>query len=710
MSINSTLNRMNKGMHTIHNIGIIAHIDAGKTTTTERLLYITGLSHKLGEVDEGTAAMDWMEQEQERGITISSSATTVAWKEHTINIIDTPGHVDFTIEVERSLRVLDGAVGIFCAVGGVEPQSETVWKQSKHYNVGKIAYINKMDRMGAHFEKTLADIAGKLKVRPLPLTLPIGKEKTFEGIIDLLRMKELHWDAEKNGLLFTEKPIRDEMLNAAREARNRIVDVASEYCDTIAEKYLADEAITNEQLLAALKQGVLDHSILPVFCGASLKNIGIQTLLDGIITLLPRPEDMPPLVVHDFKDTKKTMTWTHNTKTLALVFKSMIDKHFGLMHFVRVYSGSIKTASSICNTTTGERERINRVLKMHANKSTQVEALHAGEIGVLIGPKNVRTGHTIAEDLKPRVLLEYIPVPEPVISATMEAHNISERDALLDILLKLTVEDPSLRYGEDESTGQVVISGMGELHLDVVATRIQTEYNIPSRLGHPQVKYRESVSATHRDTFVIPPMLMARLPARLPIKLGHHPQEKYFESITLEVSAGDANTGIVFHSLLKAEKKETAKHLAISFIEKGVREASLAGIALGYPCVDMHITLRDIAYDFGAAPVPDELFCTYAASRAFQHVAHGAKPVKMEPIMKVVIASPQECVGGALGTITQRMGIVHEVIEEQTQSIIHAQAPLRTLFGYATSIRSATQGRASFTMEFDCYKATRNVE
>ncbi len=689
-------------MHTIHNIGIIAHIDAGKTTTIERLLYVTGLSHKLGEVDEGTAAMDWMEQEQERGITISSSATTITWKNHTVNIIDTPGHVDFTIEVERALRVLDGAVGIFCAVGGVEPQSETVWKQSQHYDVSKIAYINKMDRLGANFEKTIEDIARKLAVKPLPLTLPIGKEKNFEGIIDLLRMKELHWNAEKSGLVFTEKSIRSELYDIAQNARDHIVDIASEYSDSIAEKYLANEEITNEQLLTALKQGVLNHSILPVFCGASLKNIGIQTLLDGIVHFLPSPEDIPELVVHDFANIEKTMPWTYKNKALGLIFKSIVDKHFGLMHFVRVYSGSIKNASNIFNVTTGEKERITRVLKMHANKSTQVDALHVGEIGVLIGPKTVRTGHTVAEDIKPRILLEYIPIPEPVISATMEAHNISERDTLLDVLSKLSVEDPSLRYGEDKSTGQVVISGMGELHLEVIAKRIQSDYNITSRLGHPQVKYRESIRKTHKETFV-----MSSMPAEKNENLQLH---KTPLEITLEVSAGDVNTGIVFYSQVKAEKKETAKCLAISFIEKGVKEAALSGIALGFPCVDMRINLIDIAYDFNAAPVLDELLYTYAASRAFQLAAHNAQPVKMEPIMKMVVVSPKECVGDALNTITQRMGIVHKVDEEQTQSIIHAYAALRKLFGYATSIRSATQGRASFTMEFDCYKATHSDE
>ncbi len=684
-------------MKSTHNIGIIAHIDAGKTTTTERLLYITGLSHKLGEVDKGTATMDWMEQEQERGITISSSATTITWKEHTINIIDTPGHVDFTIEVERSLRVLDGAVGIFCAVGGVEPQSETVWKQSKHYNVGKIAYVNKMDRMGANFEKTIADIAHKLEVTPLPLTLPIGAEKTFEGIIDLLSMKELHWDIEQDGLTFTEKPIRSDMLLAAAEARARILDAASEYSDSIAEKYLADEPITHEALLTAIKQGVLNHSILPVFCGASLKNIGIQPLLDGIVSLLPRPEDMPPLVVHDFEDTDTTMPWKHPDKALGLVFKSMVDKHFGLMHFVRVYSGSIKSASTIFNISTGERERINRVLKMHANKSTQVEALHAGEIGVLIGPKNVRTGHTIGQELKPRVLLEYIPIPEPVISATMEAHNISDRDALLEVLSKLSVEDPSLRYGEDESTGQVIISGMGELHLEVMATRIQSDYGIESRLGHPQVKYRESVSTTHRESF-----MLSSMPGG---KSDHAELQKAPLTITLEVAPGAENTGVVFHSQVAATTKETAKRLALSFIEKGATEAAQSGIVEGFPCVDMEVRLIDLDYDFSTAPVPDELLFTYATARAFQQAAQGATPIKMEPMMKLVITSPQECVGDALSTVTQRMGIVHEVVEEQTQNVIYAEAALRQLFGYATTVRSATQGRASFSMEFACYKA-----
>ena len=675
-------------MSWVHNIGIIAHIDAGKTTTTERLLFITGISHRLGEVDDGTATMDWMKQEQDRGITISSAATTLMWKEHTINVIDTPGHVDFTIEVERSLRVLDGAVGIFCAVNGVEPQSETVWRQSEHYNVSKIAYINKMDRLGADFEKTLQDIEQKLHVIPLPLFLPIGKEKDFEGIIDVLHQQELIWD-NNTDLSFVKKPVREELQEKAQQARIDLLEKLSEYSDEVAEKYLENKPISELEITSALKKGMSSHEILPIFCGASLKNIGIQPLLDGIVTLLPIPEELPPLLVHDFNDTATIIPWQHTNKTLALAFKSVMDKNYGLMNYVRVYSGSIDSGSVLINVTTGKKERITRILKMHANKSTQIQTLHKGDIGVIIGPKDIRTGHTLASDTKHKVLLEYIPIPQAVIASTMEVSNISERDKLLDILSKIAIEDPSFRYSEDENTGQIVISGMGELHLEVIATRIQEDYNIPCRRGNPQVKYRESVTSSYTERFT-----MTSMPGMI---------DKEIElSLEIRVSMLAKNPEVVFTSGIEIDQKDTLKKLALQAIEKGVKETAAGGIVEGFPCISMSVELISLEYNFPLNNF-DSLVFEYAASHAFQNAARNANPVRMEPIMSLSVTAPEEWTGEALNTITQRSGIVHQVENKGNLNIINAEAPLRNLFGYSTVIRSVTQGRASFSIEFAYY-------
>jgi elongation factor G len=485
------------------NIGIMAHIDAGKTTTTERILFYTGKSHRIGEVDDGAATMDWMVQEQDRGITITSAATQIQWKDHTINIIDTPGHVDFTAEVERSLRVLDGAVAIFCAVGGVEPQSETVWRQADAYDVPRIAFVNKMDRIGADFFEVIDEIREKLSAHPVPLFLPIGRENEFEGTIDLIRMEELHWINTEYGRSFEKRPIRDELQEIAAEWREHLMNAVSTYSDEITELVLEEEPVPEELINAVLREQTLSRTLLPVYVGASLRNIGVQPLMDGVVSFLPAPEELPPIIgTHPKKGEQVEVDRVLDGQSVAMVFKIQADREAGSLSFVRVYQGSIKSGSAVYNHNQGKRERVNRILRMHANRTEQVDRLEAGDIGVIVGFKLAQTGDTIGSEGFP-VVLERMHFPQPVITVAIEPQTLSERDRLKEVLSILTREDPTFVWKEDEDTGELVISGMGELHLDVLVTRIISDYKVQAKVGNPQVTYRESITAEaeHREVF-----------------------------------------------------------------------------------------------------------------------------------------------------------------------------------------------------------------
>lgn len=696
----------------IHNIGVIAHIDAGKTTTTERLLFITGKTHRIGAVDQGTAIMDWMEQEQNRGITISSASTSFEWKEHTINLIDTPGHVDFTIEVERSLKVLDGAIGVFCAVGGVEPQSETVWKQSQYYHVAKIAYINKMDRLGADFYHVLEDIEKKLNVIPVPLYLPIGKEKNFEGIIDILEQKEWHWEQKSEGMIYQQKKIRESLQETVLQFYDYLIQKTSEVSNEIAEFYINEKAIPKELIIKALQKGVLESTLLPVLCGSSLKNIGIQPILDAVIRYLPTPQQVPLPPVHETKF-NEIVKWNDDSRLMSVVFKTEVNKDYGLMHYVRVYRGIIKQGDTFFDLNTNKRERVTRILHMHSHKTKQIEKLQEGEIGVLIGPRFTRTGHTLSDSKNPTLLLEPLNITTPVITSSIEVQNLSDRKKLLDILEKIEIEDPSFNFKEDEHTGQILISGMGELHLDVITTKITNEYNVLVRQGNPQVNYREGISKTYVETY----------------NFSHH-QNKVINNdkslniiLTLEVSPVSRGEGIIFSHTLnipdsiqndnksnKTSTKTNNEHKIeewwITEIEKSICDSTSTGIILGYPIIDMSITLTKL--EMTEEISKDNLILKYVAVQAFHNATKHADPIKLEPIMKVHISVPQEFVGEAMNTIHSRRGIVHEAQNNGITECIQAEAPMQELFGYSTSLRNATQGRASFSLEFSHYAQCPN--
>lgn len=684
----------------IHNIGIIAHIDAGKTTTSERLLYITGKSHRLGTVDQGTTVMDWMEQEQNRGITITSAATTIEWNSHTINFIDTPGHVDFTIEVERSLRILDGAVGIFCAVGGVEPQSETIWHQSERYHVPKIAYINKMDRIGADFPAVLEDIQNKLRAIPIPLYIPIGVEKDFEGIIDILHRQEIHWVPDSEGTQFETTPIRASLREMVDTYYANSIEILTSLsipqADSIAELYLEGKEIPVDLIVEAIKIGMREDRLLPIFCGASLKDIGIQPLLDGIITYLPTPDEVPlPTLYekHDIQQTTPTQ-WDNDNRLMAVVFKSEIHKDFGLVHYVRIYRGTMKQASVLIDLNTGKKERVTRILYIHAHKYEQTDSISAGEIGAIIGPYHARTGHTLSDMPKPALLLEPFVKPNPVISTSIEVHNISERDKLFNVLEKIVIEDPSFHYKEDENTGQILISGMGELHLNVIATKIQNDYKLPVRQGKPQVHYREGIQHSYTHSY------------NLQEHHSHISNDKDCNVIlTLQVEPAAQGEGILYQeevteSFTQDNAPPPFSSWVLPTMEQSFLESTTHGIALGYPIVDIKITLKtlELVGDFKTSQ--NDMLLKFSCAQALLEACKQADPITLEPVMKVQISVPVESIGDVMGTITTRKGTIHEIENHEAIDIIHAEAPLREMFGYSTALRNASQGRAVFSMEF----------
>jgi len=666
------------------NIGIMAHIDAGKTTTTERILYYSGKTYKIGEVDNGEATMDWMDQEQERGITITSAATTTFWRDHQINIIDTPGHVDFTAEVERSLRVLDGAVAVFSAVDGVEPQSETVWHQANRYLVPRIAYVNKMDRLGADFDMVLEDMRQKLGAKPVAVNAPIGAGSTFEGIIDLIAMEEVRWDDD--GMEMVRTPIAESLRSEAHARREQLIDALSEHSDEITALFLEGAEVPADLIRKELRRACIARNLVPAFCGASRRNMGVQPLIDGIVDFLPAPDEVAPAkAFHMKKEEEVEVPCSAKGYPLGLVFKVQYDREAGPLCYVRMYSGAAKNASVVYNVSKKKRERITRLLRMHANKSEPLDEVEAGDIAVIVGMKLAQTGDTIGTEGWP-VLLEKMHFPEPVISVAIEPRTISDRDKLKETLEILQKEDPTFTSKENEETGQLIISGMGELHIDVLVTRIVREFKIQARIGNPQVSYRESVSKTVETKQKFEKVIAGK---------------ENVAGLTLKVEPLPRGTGNRYEKALRAPMVPDE---IFDAIEHGINGAFAGGIQYGYPAVDIGVSLVGIDYDeLTATPFAFEA----CANMAYDAACRDAGPVLLEPIMKVDITTPKDFLGEAMSLVSQRGGLIHGSDSKSTMEVIHAEAPMVQMFGFTTSLRSVSQGRASFSMEFSHFEPKR---
>ena len=665
------------------NIGIMAHIDAGKTTTTERILYYTGINYKIGEVHEGTATMDWMVQEQERGITITSAATTCLWRDHRVNIIDTPGHVDFTIEVERSLRVLDGAVGVFCSVGGVEPQTETVWRQADKYQVPRIAFVNKMDRLGADFFRVVQMIKDRLGARAVPLQLPIGAEDKFIGVIDLVRMKAIVWEDESLGAKFRDEAIPEELASAAAEYREKLIEAAADSDETIMEKYLEGHEISETELTKAIRSATLAIKIIPVLCGSAFRNKGVQPLLDAVIEYLPSPLDIPPVKGID-PDTQAPdeRPAKDDAPFSALAFKIMTDPFVGTLSFFRVYSGSLSAGASVYNSTKGKRERIGRLLKMHANKREEIKEVYAGDIAAGVGLRTATTGDTLCDENDP-IILESIEFPEPVISIAIEPKSKADQEKLGLSLQKLAAEDPSFRVRTDEETGQTIISGMGELHLEIIVDRLLREFNVGANVGKPQVAYKETVrkAVEQQGKFIR--------------QTGGRGQ---YGDVWIKLEPQQPGAGFEF---VDAIKGGSIPREYIPAVEKGVKEATENGALAGYPMVDVKVTLFDGSYhDVDSSEIAFKI----AGSMAFKEAARKASPVLLEPIMSVEVVVPEDFMGDVIGDLNSRRGKVLGMDTRPAAQAIDARVPLAQMFGYATDLRSMTQGRATYTMQFSHYE------
>jgi len=679
------------------NIGISAHIDAGKTTTTERVLFYTGVNHKIGEVHNGAATMDWMEQEQERGITITSAATTTFWKgmggqfdQHRINIIDTPGHVDFTIEVERSMRVLDGACMLYCAVGGVQPQSETVWRQATKYKVPRLAFVNKMDRTGADFFKVVKQIKEKLRANPVPIQIPIGAEDNFQGVVDLVKMKAIIWSDADKGVTFTYGEIPAELVETAKKWRENMVEAAAEASEDLMNKYLELGDLPEEDIKIALRKRTLALEIFPMLCGSAFKNKGVQAMLDAVVEYLPAPTDVPAIEAHDIDDYEKIIV--RNAKDeepfSALAFKIMTDKYVGALTFIRVYSGVLKQGDSVYNSRNGKNERIGRLVQMHANEQKAIDEVRAGDIAACVGLKDVFTGTTLADLQKP-VVLERMIFPEPVISQAVEPKTKADQEKMGVALSRLAQEDPSFRVFTDEETGQTIMSGMGELHLEILVDRMKREYNVEANVGAPQVAYRETIRKSVEQ------------------------EGKYAKQ-----SGGKGQFG---HVWLRIEPNETGKGYEflneivggaipkefIPAVDKGLRDAIKNGVMAGYPVVDIKIALTDGSYHEVDS---SEIAFRVAASMAFKDGCQKADPVVLEPIMAVEVETPEDYTGDVMGDLNRRRGVILGMEDNFGAKMVSAEVPLAEMFGYSTTLRSMSQGRATYSMEFKKYQeAPRNV-
>lgn len=667
----------------MRNIGIMAHIDAGKTTTTERILYYTGKIHRIGEIDDGAATMDWMSQEQERGITIQSAATTTYWRDYQINIIDTPGHVDFTAEVERSLRVLDGAVAVICAVGGVQPQTETVWHQADEYKVPRICFVNKMDRIGADFISAMNDVHEKFGATTLALQLPIGSGSEFEGVIDLLHMKEIRWDAESEGEKMIESEIAPERLEEAQQWREKLIDEIASHNDEITELFLMGEEIPLETLISEIRRGTIERDFIPFLCGASRRNIGVQPLIDAIVDFLPSPDEVPPAKgFHVKKEEEVDIPCKEDGAPMGLVFKIQYDREAGSLCYVRMYSGKIKASDQIFNVGKKKRERVNRILRMHSNKSEPMDSVSAGDIAVFIGLKLAQTGDTIGSEGMP-ILLEDMHFPEPVISVAVEPATLSDRDKLKETLEILSKEDPTFTSREDSETGQLIISGMGELHLDVLVTRMLEDFKVEARVGSPQVTYRESVTSSCDHTEKYERILGGK---------------ENTAGVTLHIESRETGSGNSYECTVK---KGSVPEEILAAVESGITNSFASGIRYGYPCTDIAVTVTDLDYsEETSTPFAFEA-CAVAA---FDAACNKANPELLEPVMNVDIVCPKEFVGDAMSQVTQRGGIICSMESKAGGDIVHAQAPMAKMFGFSTNLRSVTQGRASFGMEFSHFQ------
>lgn len=665
------------------NIGIMAHIDAGKTTTTERILYYTGVTYKIGEVHEGTAVMDWMVQEQERGITITSAATTCFWKDHRINIIDTPGHVDFTIEVERSLRVLDGAVAAFDSVAGVEPQSETVWRQANKYGVPRIAFMNKMDRVGADFFMGVKSMVDRLGANPVPIQIPIGAEDRFRGSIDLVRMKGIYFDDETLGAKYVEDSIPDGLMAQAREYREKMLEALADVDEKIMEKFLGGEEISEDLIKNAIRKGTIELKLTPVICGSAFKNKGVQLLLDTIVDYLPSPLDIPPVTgVNPADETEISRKADDREPFSALAFKVMTDPFVGQLTFMRVYSGTLSAGSYIYNSTKDSRERIGRLLLMHANKREELKEVVAGDIAAAVGLKSTLTGDTLCDEKAP-VVLESIEFPDPVISVAIEPKTKADQERLSQSLAKLAQEDPSFRVTFNEETGQTIISGMGELHLEIIVDRLLREFKVGANVGKPQVAYKETIKAP------------SKAEGKFVRQSGGRGQ---YGHVYIELEPVEAGKGFEFVNKIVGG---TIPREYIPAVEKGIKEALDTGVIAGYPVVDVKATLYDGSYHEVDS---SEMAFKIAGSMAFKDAAKKARPVLLEPIMSVEVVTPEEYMGEVMGDLNSRRGKIHSMEKRGNAQVIKSEVPLSEMFGYATDLRSKTQGRATYTMQFAHYE------
>jgi elongation factor G len=664
------------------NIGIMAHIDAGKTTTTERILYYTGVTYKIGEVHEGTAVMDWMVQEQERGITITSAATTCFWKDHRINIIDTPGHVDFTIEVERSLRVLDGAVAVFDSVAGVEPQSETVWRQANKYNVPRIAFMNKMDRMGADYYTSVTSMIDRLGANPVPVQLPIGAEENFRGPIDLVTMKALFYDDETLGAKYVEGDIPEEFVARAKEYRDKMIEALSDVDEKIMEKYLNGAEVSEAEIRAAIRKGTVEMKLTPVLCGTAFKNKGVQQLLDAIVEYLPSPIDIPPVVGKD-PDSGGEVERKADDKDpfAAFAFKVMTDPFVGQLTFLRVYSGVMAAGSYVYNSTKGTKERVGRLLKMHANKREDIKEVSAGDIAAAVGLKGTLTGDTLCDDKKP-VILEAMEFPEPVIHVAIEPKTKADQERLGQSLGKLMQEDPSFRVTTNEETGQTIIAGMGELHLEIIVDRLLREFKVGANVGKPQVAYRETIRTA------------SKAEGKFVRQSGGRGQ---YGHVYVELEPREPGKGYEFVSKVVGG---SVPREYWSAVDKGIKEAMDGGILAGYPVVDVRAILYDGSYHEVDS---SEMAFKIAGSMGFKEAARKGKPVILEPIMNVEVVTPEEYMGDVIGDLNSRRGKIQNMEKRGKAQVIKSQVPLSEMFGYATDLRSKTQGRATYTMQFSNY-------
>ena len=679
----------------VRNIGIAAHIDAGKTTTTERILFYTGISHKIGEVHEGAAVMDWMEQEQERGITITSAATTTYWlgmdqqfPEHRINIIDTPGHVDFTIEVERSLRVLDGAVAVFCAVSGVEPQSETVWRQANKYGVPRMAFVNKMDRMGANFLRVVEQIKNRLGANAVPLQLAIGAEEHFKGVVDLVRMKAIIWNEENQGVTYEAQDIPADMLAECEKWREKMVEAAAEANEVLTEKYLETGELTADEIKQGIRARTVNNEIVPVLCGTAFKNKGVQALLDAVVEYLPAPNDVPPIkgILDDAAESEGVRKSDKNEPFSALAFKIATDPYVGTLTYFRVYSGVLRSGDTVYNPVKRKKERVGRILQMHANNREEIKSVEAGDIAAAVGLKDVTTGDTLC-DLKEIITLERMEFPEPVISVAVEPKTKADQEKMGIALSKLAQEDPSFRVNTDEETGQTIISGMGELHLEILVDRMKREFNVEANVGKPQVAYRETIKKTVEQE------------GKYIRQSGGRGQ---YGHVWLRLEPQEQGAGYEF---VNAIVGGVVPREYISAVDNGVKQQMENGVIAGYPVVDVKVTLYDGSYhDVDSS----EMAFKMAGSRGFKEGAIKAGAQLLEPIMKVEVITPEDYMGDVVGDLNRRRGMVLGMDDCPSGKAVQAEVPLAEMFGYATDLRSATQGRATYTMEFSKYNDVPN--